>query len=130
MKRLEVHAAIKTPVVFSLLVLTAFFTPWWGTVIVVAVLSVLIGISARGIALLTFFAWASACVLRDLANQFGPSRVFARLFQLDQIGFAVDAIQSRIVVYVLVSLAGFLLAFFAAGFLKSVRSFFPSVTLR
>lgn len=130
MKQIEIHSAIKTPIVILLMFLTAFFTPWWGTIVIVAILSLLIGISMRGIALMTMCGWMAACALRDVLNQFGPSRVFTRIFQLEQIGLPFDSIQSRLTVYVGISLTGFLLAYFTAGIFKSIRSFFPSISLR
>lgn len=130
MKRFELHPAIKIPVVFVLLFLTAFFTPWWGTIVVVATLSFFIGISSRGIALLSFFGWMTACFARDLSNEMGPSRVFARLFQLERIGIESNTTYSQIVVYSVIGLIGCLLALLTAGFLRSVRSIFPSITLR
>ncbi len=130
MRRLEVHPAIKMPVVILLLFLTAFFTPWWGTVIVSATLSLFVGISVRSLSLMAMIGWGAACAIRDVSNQFGPSRVFARMFQLEQMGLSSDTIQSRVAVYVAISLVGLLLALFTAGIFKSIRGIFPSVALR
>lgn len=102
-------------------IVTALFTPWWGTAIVAATLRLLFFTRVRW---LTFFAlsgWMTAALYRDFDNLYAPSRILTKLLSLNQMGFALDSPASRLVVYSLMGVTGVLLAFFSASFVAAVQ---------
>lgn len=123
---IQLKRRILTPIVFLLLVVTAGFTPWWGTAIVVGACRLLFRTSLAVLAILTFLSWGIACIARDTIHLYGPSRVFAKILGLEGFGLVMDSNASRMTVYAIVSLAGFLMALFAGGAVQSLQNLWTS----
>jgi hypothetical protein len=104
----------------------AISTPWWGTPIVVAIAYLIFRMPTRTICALTFFAWLLAAAGRDVLNDFGPSRVFAKMLSMQSVGLTNDSIASRLCVYAFAGIVGFLLALFTGGALKSIFAMLPT----
>ncbi len=104
----------------------AFSAPWWGTPIVAGVSYLVFRLPTRTICSITFFAWVLAAAARDTVNAYGPSRVFAKMLSIQTVGFSNDSLASRLCVYAIVGLIGFLLALFTGGTLKSLIGFMPA----
>lgn len=70
----------------ALITATAFWTPWWGTVLVALTLALLSGFSTGLLWIASFLGWVIALTLRDLLNDHGPSRTLVRVFSLTELG--------------------------------------------
>lgn len=130
MKNVMIQGGIVTPILVVLMILSAFYTPWWGTPIVAGVLACLPGLRARLISVTAFCGWFLACAIRDALNDFGPSRVFARLLSLETVGLSLDSLEARLLVYLMASFVGFALATFTVGAIRFTQSFVRAVTNR
>ncbi len=127
MNNFRIHSLTIRVVAFAAAIgVCAFSAPWWGTPIVAGVSYLVFRLPTRTICSLTFFAWFAACASRDILNAYGPSRVFGKMLSLQSVGFANDSMASRLCVYGLVGLIGFLLALFTGGLLKSLMALVPS----
>jgi hypothetical protein len=104
----------------------AYLAPWWGTPIVVAACYIVFRLPTRVLSFVTLFAWVLASASRDYIGQYGPSRVFAKMLSIESIGFASHSIASRVCVYGIVGVTGFLLALFTGGILKSIAGMLPA----
>jgi hypothetical protein len=109
------------PVVFIVLLLMAFFAPWWGTPIAVAIVSLAVEVSAKRLILFSFIAWVVACVTRDFIGGWGTSRVLAKMLALENLGLSAGSFLARSTVYLIVGLLGLVLALFSAGAVKAAR---------
>lgn len=130
MRNIAIQGGIVTPVLVILMFLSAIYTPWWGTPVVAGVLACLPGLRARLISVTAFIGWFLACATRDFLGDFGPSRVFARLLSLETIGFAIDSMEARLLVYAMASAIGFALATFTVGAIRFTQSFVRSLSTR
>lgn len=72
-----------------LLFSAAFWTPWWGTILVTFTMASLSGFRTKLLALASFAGWLMALVVRDYLNDQGPSRTLVRMFSLTDLGNAV-----------------------------------------
>jgi len=111
---------IRASIFTVMMIVCALFLPWWGTPIAVAISYFALRLSTRVMCSITFVAWIAACLIRDVSNDFGPSRVLARMLSLTSFGFPGASIFGPIIVYVVVGAIGSFLALFTGGFLKSV----------
>lgn len=108
--------------VVVLLSATVSLTPWWGLPVVAAILRLLFSVPVRWMTVLTFLSTAFVCFIRDVQNDFGPSRVFSKLFMLETLGFPVGSQSGQIITYAIVGLVGASLAMMAATAVKMFQS--------
>lgn len=126
---LQVRDRVLAPVAFVLLAVTALFTPWWGTIVVVAAMRLFFKLSVRLASFLGFAGWMIACFVRDAQGGFGPGRLLAKMFSIGNYTFGAGSWLSHLIVYVLIGVVGLMLAFLTAGFTKSVQSFVSSLAV-
>ena len=100
-----------------LITATAFWTPWWGTIVVALVLAYFSGFSTGLLATASFAGWLAAVVIRDFSNEHGPSRTLVRVFSLS----ALDSPFAQLVVIGLIALIGAFLAGSAAGLVNTAK---------
>ena len=105
--------------------LTAMFTPWWGTPIVIAASLFVFKFPFSNLIALCFFGWATAAAARDTLAEHGPSRVIAKMLNIEFIGFGTESLMSRLIVYMLAGAIGFLFATFTGGLVKAIRKLLP-----
>ena len=126
MKGFRIHSLAIRSIAFAAAIgVCAFYAPWWGTPIVAGVSYLVFRLPTRTICALTFIAWFVACAGRDTLNGYGPSRVFAKMLSIQSVGFPNDSTVSRLCVYGVAGLIGFLLALFTGGTLKSLIALLP-----
>lgn len=107
---------------FVSMILTAAFTPWWGTPIVIAVSFVIFRLPVKVLALVSFAAWALAAAWRDGLADHGPTRVIAKLMSLESVGFPPGSRASELSVLAMAGMIGLLFALFVGGLLRSIYS--------
>lgn len=122
LRKTEIDGKFLFLAVIVLLSATASLTPWWGIPIVAAILRLLFFVPIRWMTVLSFLSTAIVCFIRDLQNDFGPSRIFSKLFMLENLGFPVGSQSSQIITYVIVGLVGAWLAMTAATSVKMLQS--------
>lgn len=100
-----------------LIAATAFWTPWWGTVLVALAMAFLSGFSTLLLTMASFFGWIVALTLRDLLNEQGPSRTLVRLFSLGDFGNSI----AQTLVIAVVALIGACLGGSSAGLINTIK---------
>lgn len=101
-----------------LLFATAFWTPWWGTILVSIAMALIFQFGTLLIMTSSFLGWFLAAVLRDSLNDNGPSRTLVRLFSLSELG----NVSSLVSVAVAISIVGALLGASSAGVINSAKA--------
>lgn len=120
------NAFLRLAFFFAFAVVSAIFFPWWTTAVVAGLGVIFLALSLRWVTALTLLAWVLACAGRDVANGFGPSRVFARLLRLDSTtglstNASIGAAIPSLMVYLIVGTIGALIALAAASLAKHLR---------
>lgn len=124
-RKADIDGSFLFVTVVVLLSATSSLTPWWGIPVVAALLRLLLEAPVRWLTMLSFVTTSAVCALRDFQNDFGPSRVFSKLFSLESLGFALDTELTRVATYAVIGLVSAWLAFTASvtvQLLQSLRS--------
>ncbi|MDZ4084836.1 MAG: hypothetical protein U1E10_17975 [Bdellovibrionales bacterium] len=100
-----------------LIAATAFWTPWWGTILVALAMAFLSGFSTALLATASFFGWIAALSLRDLLNEQGPSRTLVRMLSLGDLGNSI----AQPLVIIVVALIGACLGGSTAGLINTIK---------
>ncbi len=128
-RNLEIDGRFLYVAVFVLLSATVSLTPWWGIPLVAGILRLLFSVPVRWLTALTLISTAVVCFVRDLQNDFGPSRVFSKIFLLESLGFPVGSEASQLVTYAVVGFVGAWLSMMAATTVKMFQSLRPTRAL-
>lgn len=73
-----------------LITATAFWTPWWGTILVTLAIAILSGFSTGILSIASFSGWLLAILFRDFSNEHGPSRTLVRMFSLTDVFYPLE----------------------------------------
>lgn len=100
-----------------LIAATAFWTPWWGTVLVALAMAFFSGFSTALLTMASFSGWIVALTFRDLLNEQGPSRTLVRMFSLGDFGNSI----AQPLVIAAVALIGASLGGSTAGLINTIK---------
>jgi hypothetical protein len=107
----------------ALITATAFWTPWWGTILVALTLALLSGFGTGLLSVASFFGWVLALTLRDLLNDHGPSRTLVQVLSLTEISNSL----AQPAVIGIVAIIGACLGGSTAGFVNTIKEWHRKV---